>query len=310
MARPEPTPPEGTDLPAIRMPKRYGYIAAFLTLNCNLNCSYCINWHNGPGSRHRRQMNAAEWLRGLNRILSPPDLPVTLQGGEPTLHGGFLDIINGLRGELTIDILTNAQFDVERFVAAVPTQRLRRDAPYASIRVSYHPETMDLADTKRRVLRLLEGGYSVGIWAVEHPAWAEAVGRAREECLAAGIDFRVKEFLGEHDGRTYGTYKYPEAVAGRRAGRPRPVECRTSELIIGPSGHVYRCHSDCYADRGPIGHILDPSFDVEDIYRPCENFGLCNPCDIKVKTNRFQQYGHTSVEIRFPPGGGQDILLP
>ncbi len=306
MTQAEPTAPEGTDLPAIRMPRRYAYIAAFLTLKCNLKCSYCINWHNGPGSRHRRQMSEAEWLQGLSRIVSTPDLPVTLQGGEPSLHPGFLDIINGLRSDLTIDILTNIQFDLERFTSAVPPERLRRDAPYASIRVSYHPETMDLADTKARVLRLLAGGYSVGIWAVEHPAWAEAVRRAREECLAAGIDFRLKEFLGEHDGRMWGTYKYPEAVGGRCGARLRRVECRTTELIIGPSGHVYRCHSDCYADREPIGHLLDPAFDIEDVYRPCESFGLCNPCDIKVKTNRFQQHGHTSVDIRFPRGGAED----
>jgi hypothetical protein len=29
----------------------------------------------------------------------------------------------------------------------------------------------------------------------------------------------------------------------------------------------------------------------------CYNFGDCNPCDVKIKTNRFQEYGHTSVEI-------------
>ncbi|MBI5232727.1 MAG: radical SAM protein, partial [Deltaproteobacteria bacterium] len=41
-----------------------------------------------------------------------------------------------------------------------------------------------------------------------------------------------------------------------------------------------------------------PKFDIEDIFRVCHVFGHCNPCDIKVKTNRFQQWGHTSVEIK------------
>jgi len=35
------------------------------------------------------------------------------------------------------------------------------------------------------------------------------------------------------------------------------------------------------------------------VVRPCDALGLCNPCDINVKTNRFQQFGHTSVDIRF-----------
>ena len=93
-----------------------------------------------------------------------------------------------------------------------------------------------------------------------------------------------------------GTYKYPDAVSGRVGPT---VLCRTSELILGPSGHVYRCHSDLYNEREPVAHILDEDFAIEDVYRPCDAFGLCNPCDIKVKTNRFQQYGHTSVDIKY-----------
>ncbi|MBU4342850.1 MAG: hypothetical protein KKG21_02450, partial [Candidatus Omnitrophica bacterium] len=37
---------------------------------------------------------------------------------------------------------------------------------------------------------------------------------------------------------------------------------------------------------------------LEDAFRPCDWFGHCNPCDIKIKTNRRQVYGWTSVEIK------------
>ena len=40
------------------------------------------------------------------------------------------------------------------------------------------------------------------------------------------------------------------------------------------------------------------SIQIDGKFRPCEVYGHCNPCDIKVKTNRFQVFGHTSVEIR------------
>ena len=147
----------------------------------------------------------------------------------------------------------------------------------------------------------MENGYSVGIWASRHPAHIEQVERARDECVAAGIDFRFKDFLGVHDGTLYGQYKYPEALSGSAATQ---VQCRTSELIIGPSGNVFRCHGDLYEGRPPIGHILDEDFQIEDIFRPCDAFGRCNPCDVKIKTNRFQQFGHTSVEIKFSEGRG------
>lgn len=284
-------------LPPLPVPDRYNYIAVFLTLACNLRCSYCIN------AFSRRPVNSArlagkEWVRALNRIVTRPDLPITLQGGEPSLHPDFVAILNGLRPDMPVDILTNLQFDVDDFMARVAPERVRRDAPYASIRVSYHPETMDIVALVPKVRRLLDRGYSVGIWVVLHPDNDRAIEEAREVCMREGIDFRTKPFLGWHRGQLHGVYKYPEALAGEAGPR---VECRTSELIVGPGGDVYRCHADLYAGRPPIGALKDPSFRIEDGYRPCGRFGLCNPCDVKIKTNRFQRFGHTSVEIRTAP---------
>ena len=278
----------------LRIPETYNYIGVFLTMACNLRCSFCINRFGDADAKYPT-LPGEDWVRGLNRIVSRADLPVSLQGGEPSVHRDFYEIIGGLREDLNIDILTNLQFDVDEFMSRVPPDRVKRDAPYASIRVSYHPETMALEEIKGKVLRLLENGYSVGIWAVRYPPQLEEIERASEECRVAGIDFRFKEFLGYHGGELHGMYKYPDAFSG---GRGEPVECRTTELLIGPSGHVYRCHGDLYNGRAPIGHICDESFELEDIYRPCGYFGECNPCDVKIKTNRFQEFGHTSVDIR------------
>ncbi len=278
----------------LAIPERYNYIAVFLTLACDLRCPFCINRFSEDVERYPA-LPGDRWLEGLNRIVSRPDLPVTLQGGEPSLHPDFHAIVNGLRSDLNIDILTNLQFDVDAFMEAVPPGRVRREAPYASIRVSYHPGQTDLAALVTNVVKLLEHGYSAGVWAVQHPGYTQDIEHAGRTCSRAGIDFRVKEFLGFHDGRLHGTYKYPEALIGRAV---RPVECRTSELIVGPTGDVFRCHADLYQGRQPIGSILDRSFRIEDTYRPCDCFGLCNPCDVKVKTNRYQEFGHTSAEIR------------
>ena len=94
----------------------------------------------------------------------------------------------------------------------------------------------------------------------------------------------------------YGTYRYEGACDKKFA---KKVLCKTTELIIGSSGDIYRCHSDLYEGRRPIGNILDKNFKIEDKFRECDVFGHCNPCDVKLKTNRFQQFGHTSVEIMF-----------
>ena len=283
------------NLENVYLPARYNYIACFLTLDCNLRCDYCINFHAGGNKIQISPLSGEEWIRGLNRLVSRDDLPLTLQGGEPSLHQDFIKIINNIRADLNIDILTNLCFDVEEFIRKVDPSRLKRVAPYANIRVSYHPYYMDLNKLIEKVLLMQRNKFSIGIFGILHPIIEREVLEAQKKCQDLGIDFRTKEFLGEHKGKLYGTYLYPEAVAHNRQ---KSCLCRTSELIIGPDGNIYKCHHDLYKNFSPIGNLLASNFVIEDVFRECNTFGDCNPCDIKVKTNRFQIFGHTSVEIK------------
>jgi sulfatase maturation enzyme AslB (radical SAM superfamily) len=282
-------------LKEIRLPQRYNYIACFLTLDCNLNCDYCINSF-GVSSRLKRKIMPGErWIEALNRMVCPKDLPITLQGGEPGLHPDFIWIIKNIKENLNIDILTNLCFDVDKFIAEINPNRLRRDALYPSIRVSYHSPYMDLNELIKKVLKMQRAGFSVGIFSILHPKFKQEVLEAEEKCHNLGIDFRTKEFLGEFNGQLYGTYLYPDAIGN---GKRKRCLCRTSELIIAPDTNIHRCHHDLYKDFSSIGNLLDRNFEIEDIFRECNQFGDCNPCDIKIKTNRFQVHGHTSVEIK------------
>jgi hypothetical protein len=215
----------------VELPGSYNYVAAFLTLACNLTCSYCINHLSGKAQRPR-PLTGEQWVRALNRLRLRPDLPVTLQGGEPSTHPHFLQILAGLDERIPIDILTNLQFDPYRLIREVPPSRLRREAPYASIRVSYHPETMSLGVLLEKTKLLLAHGFSVGVYGVLHPDWSEEILRAQAVARGEGIDFRAKEFLGEHEGVLHGTYRYEGAVAGKEL---KSCRCRTSELLIAPS---------------------------------------------------------------------------
>lgn len=274
------------------MPSEYNYIGAFITLACNYNCSYCINNYNAL-EKSRGYLTGKEWVQALNHIEG--NIPITLQGGEPSLHPDFIYIINNLKPEIDIDILTNLQFDIDEFIKKVDPNRVKRDAPYASIRVSFHPEVMDLEKTLSDVRKLLNEGYSVGIWGLLHPAYIEQIMLVKEKSEALGIDFRTKEFLGFYEGKLYGTYRHESACNGKELLK---CECRTKELLIAPDGYIYQCHSYLYNGYEPIGHMLDKDFQVKHIYRHCNKFGQCNPCDTKIKTNRFQIHGHTSVSIK------------
>jgi len=291
--------PERSPLPDIPINDDCNYIAAFLTMACPYHCSYCINEF-ASSRKHPPIMPAEDWISALSRLQnlqrSHGVVPVTFQGGEPSVHPGFYDIINSLDRQIRIDILTNLSFDVDEMIALVDPQRLRRDAPYASIRVSYHPDQVQLDELLAKTHKLQDAGFSIGLFGVLHPDQFDIIMSAQQRATDEGIDFRTKDFLGYANGKMYGRYKYPQSCTSQTT---KQVMCRTTELLMGSDGSVYRCHHDLYEQLSPIGHILDPDFRMTKDHRLCDDFGRCNPCDVKLKTNRLQQFGYTAVDIKF-----------
>lgn len=256
------------------------YIGVFLTFKCNLGCDYCLN---RQGSfKPREEITTDEWIKILEDVHTREDLPISLQGGEPTLYPGFFELVKRLhaRGH-RLDLLTNGYFDVFPFMTQIKPEMFRRDSPYASIRFSYHATT-DAEKLLDTVYMLQQHDYSVGIWGIQHPSMKEANARMAGRCKRLGIDYREKEFLDS----THGTYKYPGAVKGER--KPL-VRCTPSELLFAPDGELFSCHHLLYSGDNSMRRIKGVVM--------CTEYGNCNPCDIKLKTNRLQQGGHCSVEI-------------
>ncbi len=301
------------ELKPITLPETYKYIAAFLTMRCNLNCSFCLNNLKNSENFNRtkfKELTGKQWVEALNRIKSRDDVPITLSGGEPFLHPDFIYIINNLKPELKIDILTNLSFKpgIKRLLDEVNPERIKRNAPYPSIRVSYHPEQMgDGEEILESVKELQEVGFSIGIESVMYPnpTIIEAIEQMAIQCRNNKITFRPKSFTGMFKGIDdkgnsfsilHGNYsKYPNSVLQDEL---KKCLCKISELILGPDTNVYRCHRDLFAEENSIGNFLDEKFQIEDKFLPCNNYGQCHPCDVKVKTNSKQELGHTSVEIK------------
>src|SRR5208283_3456264 len=159
-------------LKPIVLPDNFNYIAAFLSFACTLRCHYCINHHGGSLVK-KRWMSGEDWIRGLNRIVPRSDLPITFQGGEPTVHKHFYDIIGAIDPRHPIDVLTNLEIDPDEFMRRIPPDRIKRPSPYASIRVSYHKGQQDFLLVFKKVRYLLDHGYSVGVWVVDHPEYRD-----------------------------------------------------------------------------------------------------------------------------------------
>ena len=269
------------------------YIAAFLTLNCNLGCSYCIN-NDQELKRNRDEISSDQWIEGLNRLKIRPDLAITLEGGEPTSKKGVYEILEKVQHPL--DLLTNLQFDVNEFIKNVDPKWLNRrdDVPgYKSIRASYHPEKMQLEDTIEKAVRLQNAGFKIGLFSLNIPESTEDNMRMAEAARENRIYFFIKDFLGERDGRLFGAFKYPNGLDGIA----KKADCRIKELLIDPQGDIYRCHKFLYQAKDPKDNLLNENLKIEYDFKPCNDYGFCNPCDLKLKTNRFLQMGTCSVEI-------------
>jgi hypothetical protein len=272
----------------ILVPKSYNYLGVFLTMKCQLGCSYCIN--NFGTTKVWKELSGEDWIKGLNRIETREDRPLSLQGGEPLLHPDFYQIAQELgHEEKFMDCLTNGMFDHRKFMHEIHWNVFNRQAKYASLRFSFHQNT-NAVGLALKVSEMISNHYNCGIWGLNHPHMEKRNKEMADLCRWLGIDFRMKEFLDED----YKGYKYPDAIRGGK----KDVLCKPSEMLIAPDGSIYKCHGDLYSGRNPVAHILDEEVNLIHDFTLCSNYGLCNPCDIKIKNSRFQIWGHTSVEIK------------
>jgi len=285
----------------IIVPNDYDYVGVYLTNKCHLNCSYCITKHFDSNFQRWEQNNlsAEQWIRGLNKLELPKDVPITLQGGEPFLYEGIWEILENARHK--IDILTALPPFLTKghFLQLKTLEWNKRKAPYPLIRVSYHKGQNDYKGLIERIAEL-QDMLSIGLFYFSHPATSEKeIEKVKEYSARYGVELREKDFLGEWDGNIYGTFLHKDAAIGKRKGIK--VLCKNTVVPIAPDGTVYRCHSDLYFNRKKLalGNILNENLEFPKNYLYCENYGLCSECDVKIKTNRYQVYGYTSVDIKF-----------
>lgn len=286
----------------IVIPGDYDYVGIYLTDKCFLNCPYCITSRHGAEFIDRQgtpHLSVEEWTKGLNRLVLPKDVPITLQGGEPFLYKDIWKLLENIEHKVDIMTALPTFLTREHFIKLKTLAWNQRPAPYPTIRVSYHKGQNNFNELVERISKLNDI-LSIGLYYLSHPSVSEQeIAQMKVYAKERGVEFRSKEFLGVYDGKLYGAVKYPDAVSGRRAGKR--VACKNTVVPIAPNGDIYLCHSDLYFNNRnrALGNILDEEFIFPNKHLPCDNYGLCNECDVKIKNNHYQQFGYTSVDIKF-----------
>jgi len=250
----------------MQLPSIYNYIGILITLRCNFKCSYCLNWR-----INKKEKDSDFWLQAIDRIET--ELPITLSGGEPSLHKAFFPLLINL--DKKFDLLTNLSFDVDYFIKNVSVDRFQNNKDYASIRVSFHPGFSEKINIIQRVKKLIDAGFRVGLYVVETDDNKEAIDRLKK---IDWLDLQVKPYLT------------PET----KTEINKDKLCSISELLVGPDGMVYKCHRDLYKGEYPIGSLLEID-NVTYSFRHCINANECHPCDTKIKRDRFGNHGYQSV---------------
>jgi molybdenum cofactor biosynthesis enzyme MoaA len=250
----------------MQLPSIFNYIGILITLRCNFKCSYCLNW-----KMNKEEKDVDFWLNAIDRIET--DLPITLSGGEPSIHKAFFPLLINLNKKF--DVLTNLTFDVNYFIENVPVDRFQNDKGYAPIRVSYHPGFSEKINVIEKIRKLMDAGHRVGLYVVETDDNKPVIDSLKK---IDWLDVQVKPYL-KHE---------------MKIEEEKKCRCSISELLVGPDGNVYKCHRDLYKDENPIGELIR----MNHIFynkRDCNNADECHPCDIKVKRDRFGNPGYKSV---------------
>ncbi len=285
----------------ITVPEDYDYIGVYLTDTCFLHCSYCITGHHGAMYLNRKNgsLTPEQWIAGLNQLELPPDTPITLQGGEPFLYKGIWEILEKIRHKVDIMTALPPFLTTDHFRRLKTLNWNQRQAAYPRIRVSYHRGQNNYHELIDRIADM-QKVVSIGLYYMEAPVTPqEEIDDLCAYAQKSGVDARKKDFLGEFNGKMYGHLRYSEAALGRPHGCV--VLCKNTVVPIAPDGTIYRCHSDLYFRRQEcaLGNILNKEFSFPVEHLPCNVYGMCSACDVKIKTNRYQQYGYTSVDIKF-----------
>src|SRR3972149_5591700 len=252
-------------VPAEIINSNFNYFEIYLTFRCSLSCPYCANKFSYL-DKDRKELSANEWIDFINN-LELGDLSISMGGGEPSKYQEFYELLDGIRKDIKLDLLTNLQFDVYKFAELVPPRRFTPSfhPAYKAIRVSFHPKQMNPITLVKEVKFLQEEGYSIGIFGLNCPDNIDYNIMMAELARENKVYFFIKEFMGFHNGKLFGHYRYPEGLNKIE----RRVKCRIQEILIAPDGNIFKCHYDLYGGKNEIGNIKDkPKLEYK--FRLCE----------------------------------------
>jgi MoaA/NifB/PqqE/SkfB family radical SAM enzyme len=278
----------------------------FLTLGCNLDCSYCIQKVSLPRKPIARYTlrTGRDWAQALNaisrrrkrRFLRPARIKkLSLLGGEPTIYPDFLYLLNKLDKNWKITVTSN--FDSAFFRQDVKSFRQIKSSNRLRFNGSFHFMHTPLERFIANVQKLKKANINVHtLFVIAHPAYLDKALDYRLKLLSIHPRVKLQRFLGLYQGSLYPQesdctveHQQKDGIANYRLYREgfgqreaAPVFCHSDKVLIAPNGDIYNCHYKVYTGHSDkLGNLFDDTVDVHipREYFFCREFGFCNPCD-------------------------------
>jgi pyrroloquinoline quinone biosynthesis protein E len=163
-----------------------------LTHACNYRCVHCVN---DSGQTRMKELSTENWLRVIDQAAISGVVSITLSGGEPTLHPGFLDIVERMASHgIYATISTNGSQLTEQMIEklahlGVDYVHLSFPAVSDSLYRQIVGPRGQLKFVRQAIRTLKEHGFYIRVKSVVLPVNLGEMGDLIDFCYQEGVDF-------------------------------------------------------------------------------------------------------------------------
>ena len=278
------------------------YWAAFITLDCNFKCPYCIQkihsnapkYNVLPGKLWIDRLNSIEGRQKRKFLRRPKVKKLAIIGGSPGVHPDFLEILNGLDNNWMITVTSNLSAPIfsnlDLFLKRIKRKKRLK------FNVSFHPLYANVDYFISKVIALKKELWVHHIFYVAYPPDNEKDFNDIKKAFAKkGLTVELQRFTGFYKGELYpkedsekkydldygiNDYEFYRQACSQKS--KKEVLCKMNKVLFTPNGNIYNCHYRLYTNSPCYyGNLFDEEFrtNLPQDFFECEEFGFCNPCD-------------------------------